>query len=111
VKAIDPCERRAVQVKFRTKQLQRCYESHTKATQKWGADVARRYVERISILYAAETVDDLHRIPVLRFHPLKGNRQGQYALSLTARARLIVTFTGKTNTTAWIEEVSKHYGD
>lgn len=36
---------------------------------------------------------------------------GQYALRLTARARLIVTFTEKTATIAWIEEVSKHYGD
>ena len=100
-----------MQVKFRTKQLQRCYESQKDAIQKWGADVARRYVQRIGILYAAETVEDLHRIPVLRCHPLKGNRHGQYALWLTARARLIVTFTGKTDTTAWIEEVSKHYGD
>jgi proteic killer suppression protein len=100
-----------VQVKFRTTQLQRCYESHTKATQKWGAEVGHRYVQRIDILYAAETIDDLHRNPVLRLHPLKGNRQGQYALWLTARARLIVSFRGKTDTTVWIEEVSKHYGD
>lgn len=100
-----------MQVKFRTKQLQRCYESHKDAARKWGAGVARRYVERIGILYAAETVEDLHRIPVLRLHPLKGNRQGQHALWLTAQARLIVTFTGKTATIAWIEEVSKHYGD
>jgi proteic killer suppression protein len=100
-----------VQVKFRTTQLQRCYESPTKAIQKWGAEVGRRYVQRIDILYAAETIEDLYRIPVLRFHPLKGNRQGQYALWLTARARLIVTFTGEAETTVWIEEVSKHYGD
>ena len=72
----DPTRRRAVQVKFRTKQLQRCYESQKDAIQKWGADVARRYVQRIGILYAAETVEDLHRIPVLRSHPLKGNRRG-----------------------------------
>jgi proteic killer suppression protein len=100
-----------VQVKFRTKQLQRCYGSQKDATQKWGADVARRYVQRIDILYAAETVEDLHRIPVLRFHPLKGSRKGQYALRLTDRARLIVTFTENAATIVWIEEVSKHYGD
>jgi proteic killer suppression protein len=73
--------------------------------------VARRYVERIGILYAAETVEDLHRLGLLRSHPLTGNRQGQHALSLTARMRLIVTFRGKTTTVVWIEEVSKHYGD
>ena len=61
--------------------------------------------------HAAESIEDLHRIPVLRVHGLKGDRQGQYALWLTARARLIVTFTGEAQTTVRIEEVSKHYGD
>ena len=100
-----------MQVRFRTKQLQRCYESLTEATREWGADVARRYVQRVDILYATETIEDLHRMTVLRFHPLKGNRKGQYALWLTARARLIVTFIEKAATIVWIEEVSKHYGE
>jgi proteic killer suppression protein len=100
-----------VQVKFRTRQLQRGYESHAEATRRWGAAVARRYVQRINDLYAAETVEDLYRIPPLRFHQLKGNRQGQYALSLTDRMRLIVSVTGEPTPTVWVEEVSKHYGD
>ncbi len=69
-----------MQVNFRTKQLQRCYESHHEATRRGGATVARRYVQRIDDLYAAETIEDLDRIPPLRFHALKGDRQGQYAL-------------------------------
>jgi proteic killer suppression protein len=73
--------------------------------------VARRYVQRVDILYAAESIEDLHRMTVLRFHPLKGNRKGQYAVSLTDRARLILTFTESVATIVWIEEVSKHYGD
>lgn len=100
-----------MQVNFRTKQLQRCYESHAAATRRWGATVARRYVQRINDLYAAETIEDLYRIPPLRFHPLKGDRQAQYALSLTDRIRLIVSVAGKTTPTVWVEEVSKHYGD
>jgi toxin HigB-1 len=100
-----------VQVKFRTRQLQRCYESHAAATRRWGAPVARRYVQRINDLYAAESVEDLYRIPPLRFHPLKGDRQGQYALSLADRMRLIVSVTGEATPTVWVEEVSKHYGD
>ena len=100
-----------MQVKFRTNQLQRCYESSKEATRWWGATVARRYVQRIDILHDAETIDDLYRIPPLRFHRLKGDRQGQYALSLFDRARLIVSFDGETHTTVWIEEVSQHYGD
>jgi len=100
-----------VQVKFRTTQLLRCYESHTEATRRWGAAVARRYVQRINDLYAAETIENLYRIPSLRFHALKGDRQGQYALALTDRARLIVGVAGAPETIVWVEEVSKHYGD
>lgn len=100
-----------MQVRFRTRQLQRCYESIADATRAWGAEVARRYVERVSILHTVETIEDLHRIPPLRFHPLKGNHRGQYALRLTDRMRLIVTFVYRTTAIVWVEEVSKHYGD
>lgn len=98
-------------VNFRTRQLQRCYESHKEAARQWGAAVARRYIERVGVLYATETVDDLYRIPPLRFHPLKGARRGQYALWLTDRARLIVSFAGRAKQTVWVEEVSQHYDD
>lgn len=73
--------------------------------------MARRYAQRINDLYAAETVEDLYRIPPLRFHPLKGDRRGQYALSLTDRVRLIVSVAGEATPIVWVEEVSKHYGD
>ena len=50
----------------------------------------------------------LFDIASLRLHPLTGDRQGQYALTLTGRWRLILTVAGDT---AIIEEVSSHYGD
>ena len=100
-----------MQVRFRTRQLQRCYESIADATREGGAEVARRYVERVTILHTVETIEDLHRIPPFRFHPLKGNHRGQYTLRLTDRARLIVTFVQQRTPIVWVEEVSKHYGD
>ena len=100
-----------MQVRFRTRQLQRCYESIADATREWGAGVARRYVERVSILHTVETIEDLHRIPSFRFHPLKGNHRGEYALTLTDRMRLILTFVHRPTVIVWVEEVSKHYGD
>ncbi|MGH7535820.1 MAG: type II toxin-antitoxin system RelE/ParE family toxin [Gemmatimonadales bacterium] len=100
-----------VQVRFRTRQLQRCYESIADATREWGAEVARRYVERVSILHTVDSIEDLHRITPFRFHPLRGDHRGQYALRLTDRARLIVTFVQRTTLTVRVEEVSKHYGD
>ncbi len=92
-------------------QLQRCYENSAVATRRWGAAVARRYVERVNILNACESVDDLYQMPSLRFHALKGDRAGQYALSLAERARLIVSFPEKGRKSVRVEEVSQHYGD
>jgi proteic killer suppression protein len=50
-------------------------------------------------------------VPTLDFHPLKGNRKGQYALTLTGYWRLIITNDGEIFDIAKIEEVSDHYGD
>ncbi len=43
-----------------------------------------------------------------RTHPLKGDREGQYAIKLTGTWRLIVT-RGATDTTIIVKEVNNHY--
>ncbi len=92
-------------------QLQRCYEKVNEATRRWGEAVARRYTQRINILHTCESIADLHGMTALRFHALKGERAGQYALRLTDRMRLIVSFSGKDQKNVCVEEVSQHYGD
>ena len=62
----------------------------------------------MSIIYAANTINDLYAFPQLDFHPLKGNLKGKHAIKITERTRLIVTIENKT--TLIIEDVStKHY--
>ena len=100
-----------MQVTFRTAQLKRCYERIEEAKGRWGDTVGDRYVGRINALYAAESVEDLFRLPPLRFHPLKGDRKGQFALTLIDRFRLIVSFPDEDRKTVRVEEVSQHYGD
>ena len=46
----------------------------------------------------------------LHFHPLKGQRDGQYAISLNERWRLIFTYDSETETLS-IKEVTNHYDD
>ncbi len=92
-------------------QLQRCYEKFAQATRRWGEKVARRYSERVTILYGCESISDLRKMTALRFHALKGDRAGQYALWLTEQMRLIVSFSGKDQKSVCVEEVSKHYDD
>lgn len=100
-----------MQVQFRTKKLRECYEESKRAFQEWGDKVTRRYVERVNILKAAKSRDDLYKIAPLRFHALKGKKEGQYALTLIDRWRLVITFVDEAKTIVRIEEVSKHYGD
>lgn len=98
-----------MEVGFRTTRLRTCYEQHREAEREWGAAVARRYVQRVNLLHTVETVQDLSATRALRFHELKGDRRGQYALGLDRRMRLIVTFPAPG--VVQVEEVSRHYGD
>lgn len=95
-------------VKYIRKSLEKCYRNKNETSKKWGSIVGEKYVKQLSLVYAAETIDDLYLIPQLHFHPLKGNREGQHAITLTNRARLIVECKG--NLIIIIREVStRHY--
>lgn len=98
-------------VTFKTRHLERCYTEHKRAVREFGAEVARRYVQRINLLQAAKSIDDLSQMPGLRFHALSGARQGQYAVNLNGFYRLILTLQGTEMKVLRVEEVSKHYGD
>jgi proteic killer suppression protein len=100
-----------VQVEFKTARLRKCYADSAAAARQWGDKVGRRYIERINVLKAAKSADDLHKIPPLRFHPLKGNRHGRHAMTLIDRWRMVVSFGNDAQTIVRIEEVSAHYGD
>jgi len=100
-----------VRVTFRTAELLEAYTTHTEAVQLWGPQVARKYVQRVDALYAADSADDLFKIPPLRFHPLSGDKEGKYALTVHDRTRLIVSFEDQAMTQVVVEEVSKHYDD
>lgn len=98
-------------VTFRTKQLEKCYEKSQEAIRAYGKDIARRYIERINIIKQTANIDELGKLPALRCHPLKGDRDGQYSVKLTGFYRLIFALQGDALNIVRIEEVSKHYDD
>jgi proteic killer suppression protein len=98
-------------VKFKTRQLEVCYQEYRKANRAFGEQVARKYIQRINLIQQAQQFDDLQWLPGLRCHALQGNRKGQYAINLTWFYRLIFRLTGNQLEIVMIEEVSKHYGD
>lgn len=97
--------------KFRTRQLESCFKEYRKASRVYGEQIARKYIQRITIIQASQNLDELTKLPGLRCHALKGERKGQYAVNLTGFYRLIFTLTGNQLEIVMIEEVSKHYGD
>jgi len=100
-----------LEVRFKTKRLQKQYENHKVARKDYDKQVAKRYIQRVIILKSAKSFEDLYKIPQLKFHPLTGNRDGEFAISLTGFYRLIITNDGDACDIAKIEEVSKHYDD
>lgn len=100
-----------LEVKFRNKKLEKCYQKSKDAIREFRPEVARRYIERINIIKHTKNIDELKKLPALRCHSLKGNRAGQWAVNLTGFYRLIFTLEGEVLEIARIEEVSKHYDD
>ena len=98
-----------MKVAFRTATLKSCYEKRTSAVKKWGEKVAKSYVARINLLYRVRDARELATFQHLRFHPLKGALKGLYAIDLTERYRLIVTFQDEQMTVVRVDDVSKHY--
>lgn len=96
-------------VAFGNRTLRRRYESG-KDRRKYPPEVGQRYVQRVNALYDAADWSAIVRFRAFRAHRLTGDRDGQWALTLTGRWRLIVTVSGDGGAVT-IEEVSNHYGD
>ncbi|PIU26291.1 MAG: plasmid maintenance system killer [Candidatus Aquicultor secundus] len=96
-------------VEFKTNRLKKCYENHREAVRKYGKVVGLNYIACIDLIYSVNDVNELYAFPQYYFHPLREDREGQYALELTGRMRLIVTLKGDELQIVRIEEVSKHY--
>ena len=97
-----------MKVVFGSAKLRRCYEESARAFREWGREVGRRYIGRIEALYAMRDFSETFRQPSWRTHPLKGDREGQYAINLTGKWRLIAS-KGATETEIILKEVNNHY--
>lgn len=96
-------------VEFGSRGLERCYQREGEAARAWGPQVGRRYIQRVNLLYVVERFQDLFAFQSLRLHPLKGEREGEWALALHGRWRLILVKDDERKVT--IKEVISHYGD
>lgn len=100
-----------MRVSFRTKKLERQYLSSKEAVKAYGDQVASKFIERVNIIKAAESIDDLVRLPGLNCHQLQGDLSGKWAIKLTGRYRLIFRLQENVDVVVQVVEVSNHYGD
>jgi proteic killer suppression protein len=79
-----------VHIEFATSHLAAASISYSEASRLFGVPLGRKYIQRLAVLRASDKFSQLYGHRALRLHPLKGNREGQYALTLTGNYRLIV---------------------
>jgi proteic killer suppression protein len=78
-----------MEVTFRTNKLKRICEDPSKAQKEHGTDIGRVIIQRISELSAAKNLAVISGMPSARLHPLKGSRDGEFAIDLVHPFRLV----------------------
>ena len=76
-----------MQIHYKDRKLRKLCESNREAVRRLGADSARRLQSRLSDIEAAANVRELP--PLGNPHPLVGDRQGQFSVSLAGGKRLV----------------------
>ena len=76
-------------VYFHTLKLQKSCCTEREAVRTYGAPLARKLMQRLQELDAAETLADIARVPPPRCHELKGDRAGQLSVDLQHPYRLL----------------------
>jgi proteic killer suppression protein len=76
-------------VYFHTSKLQKQCSSKREAIRKFGPERARKLMQRLQELEAAECLADIARVPPPRCHELKEDRKGQLSVDLQHPYRLL----------------------
>lgn len=116
-----------MEIRYKTKQLKNVCEKLGKAKKEFGADVAEKLFSAIDFIEAAPSIIDVRNYQPFHFHPLQGNKKGEYAIDLGRKLgfRLILkplnsdgTFSNNEQiysakaieiVVILLEEVSNHY--
>ena len=98
-----------MEIKFKNNTLKKNYKNYSNATKAYGKIVGRKYIDRINIISVTKEIGELVSMRPLKCHPLKGDRNGEWAIKLYGQMRLIFTLHGNNLEIVRIEEVSKHY--
>ncbi len=98
-----------MEIEFSSNRLAKASLSLSEASRLFGVPVGRKYIQRLTVLRATEKFTQLYGHRALRFHPLKGDRAGQYSMALTGNYRLVVEKVKEDRVR--IMEVEDYHGD
>jgi toxin HigB-1 len=79
-----------VNIEFSTNHLAEASISISQAYRLFGIPIGRKYIQRLAVIRATEKFSQLFGFQALKLHPLKGDREGQFAMILTGNYRLIL---------------------
>ncbi len=79
-----------MELEFSSNRLIDASVSFSEASRLFGVPIGRKYIQRLAVLRATEKFTQLYGYRALRLHPLKGDRIGQYAITLNGNYRLII---------------------
>ena len=78
-----------VDITFRTRKLERVFNSEKELVKAYGRQCAKKLKIRMAVLKNATRLSDVPTGPPERCHELKGDRSGEYAVDLVHPFRLI----------------------
>lgn len=78
-----------MEITFTSRKLQKVCNSEKEMRARFGKPLAERLKQRLAELKAAETLEDIRRLPSARCHELSQNRKGQLAVDVVHPKRLI----------------------
>ena len=96
-------------IQYRNNKIKKICTNNSAARKQYGQRMADLVQQRIQEIEASETVEEMIQYHIGRCHPLKGNRQGQYAVDLEQPHRLTFTVKHEIVQIAHIEEIVKDY--
>ena len=96
-------------IEFATNRLASSSVSLSEATRLFGLPVGRKFIQRLAVIRAVDSFAQLYGHRALRLHPLKGDRAGQYSITLTGNYRLILEKLSEDAIS--ILEVTDYHGD
>ena len=77
-----------MEINFRTRRLERIFNSEKELSKTFGAENGRIIMRRMSVLSAAPTLAEIPARKPERRHELSGNRKGQFAVVIKQPFRL-----------------------